>query len=114
MKHDSLRVLFICSKNQWRSPTAEQIYRQEPSLNVRSAGTASSARHRVTYQDINWADIIIVMEDKHLRRLRADFPHDMTRKSCHVLHIPDNYRYMDPDLIRELQEAIDPLLFKDS
>ncbi|MFK7789851.1 MAG: phosphotyrosine protein phosphatase, partial [Phycisphaeraceae bacterium] len=43
-----MNMLFICSKNQWRSPTAEQIYRSDPRLNVRSAGTSSSARHKVT------------------------------------------------------------------
>ena len=68
-KNDVLNVLFICSKNQWRSPTAEQIYRQRPLINVRSAGTARSAKRQVSSADIQWADIILVMEDKHKKRL---------------------------------------------
>jgi predicted protein tyrosine phosphatase len=38
----------VCSKNQWRSPTAEALYRKHPSLAVRSAGTSSSARHQLS------------------------------------------------------------------
>lgn len=45
-------VLFICSKNQWRSPTAEAVWRKHPQLSVRSAGTSSTARHKITVEDI--------------------------------------------------------------
>ena len=41
-------VLFICSRNQWRSPTAEQVYRKHPLLAVRSAGTSLNARRKVS------------------------------------------------------------------
>jgi hypothetical protein len=48
-------ILFICSKNQWRSPTAETIWRKHPSLNVKSAGTSTKARRTVSSTDITWA-----------------------------------------------------------
>jgi predicted protein tyrosine phosphatase len=66
-------VLFICSRNQWRSPTAEQLYRRHPALSVRSAGTSASARRSVSADDIAWAHCIIVMEGKHQTRLKAAF-----------------------------------------
>ncbi|MFL6679430.1 MAG: hypothetical protein ACJ8IK_13895 [Burkholderiaceae bacterium] len=32
-----LRVLFVCSLNRWRSPTAEQVWRRHPPGGARSA-----------------------------------------------------------------------------
>lgn len=103
-------VLFICSRNQWRSPTAEQIWRNHPELNVRSAGTSSNARKKVSGNDVQWADIIMVMEKKHKSRLTAEFHHLLNHKIIHVLEIPDDYRYMDPELIAEFQACVPTLL----
>lgn len=105
-----MNLLFICSKNQWRSPTAEQIYRSDPRVSARSAGTSRSAKHHVTSADLQWADIIIAMEDKHLSRLRAEHPSSLRFKACFALDIPDEYRYMDDDLITELREAVEPII----
>ncbi|MBL9174848.1 MAG: hypothetical protein JNL10_15025, partial [Verrucomicrobiales bacterium] len=57
-----LRVLFVCSMNQWRSPTAEALYRNDARLEVRSAGVRIGARRRITQEDLEWADWIFVME----------------------------------------------------
>ena len=103
-----INVLFICSKNQWRSPTAEKIWSKHPNMNVRSAGTQANARKTVTFDDIQWADIIMVMEQKHKSQLQAKFMLD--DKTIHVLDIPDNYHYMDPELISELHACVIPLL----
>ncbi len=103
-----INVLFICSKNQWRSPTAEKIWSRHPSMSVRSAGTRTHARKTVTFDDIQWADIIMVMEQKHKSELQAKFT--LTYKTIYVLDIPDHYRYMDPELISELQACVLPLL----
>lgn len=108
---EPIRVLFICSKNQWRSPTAEQVFRREPGLDVRSAGTARSARRTVSISDIRWADLILVMEDKHRARLRAQFRDELRYKRLHSLDIPDLYRYMDPDLIELLEDKASPLIW---
>lgn len=110
LQSESINVLFICSMNQWRSPTAEAIYQQKPLINARSAGTSSNARHQVSPDDIKWADLVIAMEEKHLRRLLADHPEAMKYREFHVLEIEDNYKFMAPDLIRVLHEAVDPLL----
>lgn len=106
----NLSVLFVCSMNQWRSPTAEQIYRDHPAVNSRSAGTNKGARRAVTPELLEWADLVLVMEQKHLKRLREQFPDSMQSKPAAVLDIPDLYRYMDPNLIRELQSSVDPIL----
>ncbi|MEM9907940.1 MAG: phosphotyrosine protein phosphatase [Cyanobacteria bacterium P01_D01_bin.44] len=95
-----MNVLFVCSRNQWRSPTAEAVWRKIPGLSVRSAGTSPKARKTVTAEDIRWADVIFVMETKHKQRLQAEFRQLVTHKQIRVLDIPDEYRYMDPELVK--------------
>lgn len=97
-----MNILFICSRNKWRSRTAETIFKNHPFHGVRSAGTASSARIRVQENHIKWADVILVMEDHHKRRLRERFGKALRQKKISVLHIPDNYEYMDEELIEIL------------
>jgi len=109
-KSESINVLFVCSMNKWRSPTAEKIYSNHPLLSARSGGTSSKARHHVSLNDLKWSDIVIVMESKHKQRLVADYPEAMKFREVHVLEIEDNYKYMEPELIEELQASIDPIL----
>lgn len=90
-----LKVLFGCSRNQWRSPTAEQIWRRHPRLLARSGGTSPSARHTVSADDVCWADVIFAMEDKYKSRLVAEFTRLLAGKPIQVLDIPDEYKYMD-------------------
>ena len=103
-------LLFICSRNQWRSPTAETIWRKHPDFNARSAGTSKKAKKTVSPADIRWADIIFVMEKKHKQRLVAEFTRMLDHKTIHILDIPDDYQYMDPELISELEARVDPYL----
>ena len=107
------KVLFVCSRNQWRSPTAETVFRKDAGLSVRSAGTSRAARRTITVADIRWADMILVMEDKHRARLRAQFRNELRYKTMHTLDIPDLYRYMDPDLIAILRAKAEPLIWAD-
>jgi predicted protein tyrosine phosphatase len=90
-------ILFVCSKNQWRSPTAETLYRKQPGLSVRSAGTSSSARHHVNADDVEWAVIFFVMEDKNL-----SFNLDLT----HCPHCGGQLRIVAAILQRQAIEKI--------
>lgn len=107
---ESLKLLFVCSMNQWRSPTAERIYADKPLVVARSRGTSEKAVKTVKSADLQWADVIFVMERKHRERLLSNFPGEMQFKEIHVLDIPDNYRYMDPELIAEIEASVDPIL----
>ncbi|RFA30981.1 phosphotyrosine protein phosphatase [Alkalilimnicola ehrlichii] len=100
------KLLFICSRNQWRSPTAEAVWRKRPGFSVRSAGTSPKARRTVSSADIRWADIIIVMEQKHKNRLVAEFTRLLDYKHIHVLEIPDEYTFMDPELVEMIEESV--------
>ncbi len=104
-----LRVLFVCSMNQWRSPTAEQLYRLDPRLEVRSAGTRSGAKRRVSEADLGWADVVFAMDRGHKNWIAAQFRH-LELPRIVVLDIPDVYRYMDPLLQDALRASIDPEL----
>jgi predicted protein tyrosine phosphatase len=104
-----VNVLFVCSRNQWRSPTAEKVFGRDPALNVRSAGTSRSARRAVTAGDVRWADIVMVMEQHHKVRLRERFT-ELRGKTVVVLDIPDDYGFMDPDLVERLNAAVVPAL----
>lgn len=103
-------LLFVCSKNQWRSPTAEKIWARHPGCNVRSAGTSRQARRTVSNRDIDWADIIFAMEQKHKQQLLAYFRRPMLHKALYVLDIPDDYRYMDQELVERLQYSVTALI----
>ena len=105
-----INVLFVCSKNQWRSPTAEAIYRDDPRVSVRSRGTARTARRTVQAADLAWADLVLVMEDKHRQRLLADHPAATACLPLQVLHIPDVYQYMDPDLVALVRTVTEPII----
>jgi predicted protein tyrosine phosphatase len=105
-----LKVLFICSRNRWRSLTAEKIFDGVNGLQARSAGTEPNARIRVTAGHLSWADLIFVMEKKHLRRLQDKFSEDIAEKKIVCLHITDDYQFMQPELVDLLQASVAPHL----
>ena len=77
-------------------------------LSVRSAGTASSARIKVNAKLIDWADLIFVMEKHHKQFLAQKYSFLLGDKSIVVLDIPDEYQYMDAELVNMLEIAIEP------
>ena len=108
--NNKTNLLFICSRNQWRSPTGEQIWKNNPNYNAKSAGTSPNAKRTVSSTDIRWADIIFVMESKHKNCIKAKFTRLLDYKTIHILDIPDECKYMDSELISELKLSVDPLL----
>ena len=99
-------LLFICSRNEWRSRTAETLFRDYPGVTVRSAGTSPVARIRINKTLLEWADTIYVMEQQHLAKLRHRFGRGAWEARVTVLNIPDEYGYMDEELVRELRDAV--------
>jgi predicted protein tyrosine phosphatase len=102
-----MNILFICSRNIWRSPTAEAIYKSHPGINVRSAGTEPSARIKLSSKNIIWADLIFVMEKRHKLRMVEKFPSETEDKQIIILDIPDEYKFMDPELIEDIKTKVD-------
>ena len=94
-----MNILFICSRNKWRSRTAEVIFKNRGHDTVKSAGTERGAQIKVTEALLKWADQIFVMEDKHEARLQQRFEETISQKEIIVLGIPDEYKFMDTELI---------------
>jgi predicted protein tyrosine phosphatase len=97
------RILFICSQNKLRSPTAEAVFADHPAIEVDSAGLNNDAEIPLSEEQIKWADLIIVMETVHRNRLNRKFKSALAGKRIAVLGIPDNYDYMDPLLVALLK-----------
>lgn len=97
------KILFVCSGNKLRSPTAEEYF-AEQGYDTRSAGTSRDAINVISVEDLKWADKILVMENKHKQRIQAYFPRVTQFKKIRVLNIPDNYKYMDEKLIKVLSK----------
>ncbi|MFT4545323.1 MAG: putative protein tyrosine phosphatase [Bacteroidia bacterium] len=103
-----MNILFVCSRNEWRSRTAESIFSEGDEHVVKSAGTAKSARVKVNERMLLWADIVFCMEDKHKEILKKRFQVVCRDQRLVVLHIEDEYKYMDPALIEELLDCTAP------
>jgi predicted protein tyrosine phosphatase len=97
------KLLFICSKNQWRSPTAELLFKNHAVHQARSAGTSEKARIKVNEKFVLWADVVFVMEHRHKELLKQRFSGSITGKRLIVLDIPDNYLFCDEELIEILK-----------
>lgn len=97
------KLLFICSQNKLRSPTAEAVFFEYPGVEVDSAGLNNDAEVPLSEEQILWADVILVMEQCHRNRLNRKFKPSLAGKRVGVLNIPDDYAHMDPDLIKLLK-----------
>ncbi len=100
------KVLFICSKNRLRSPTAEHVFAEFPGIECASAGLSNDAENPVTSELIEWADLIFVMEKVHRQKLSAKFRRYLGKARVICLDIPDHYSFMDPSLVKLLKEKV--------
>jgi predicted protein tyrosine phosphatase len=100
-------VLFVCSRNQLRSPTAEQVFSKRAGIEVASAGLDPKCGAPVTPELLTWADLIFVMEKSHRNKLLKQFRTSIKNQKIVVLGITDDYEYMDARLVR-LFEALVP------
>jgi predicted protein tyrosine phosphatase len=100
------RVLFVCSQNKLRSPTAEQIFSTWEGIEVSSAGLNNDAVEPLTGEMVAQADIIFVMEKAHRNKLGHRFRAQLKSARVICLDIPDDYDFMDPELIRLLEGRV--------
>lgn len=107
----SLNVLFVCGRNNRRSPTAERIFLHDPRMRVRAVGLGERSKRRVTEDDMKWADLVLAMERKHMRRLQEQFSYlDDERPPIEQLDISDEYIFMQRELIELLHSAVNSAL----
>lgn len=99
-------VLFVCSQNRLRSPTAEQVFSKRRDIEVASAGTNHDADTPLTSELVAWADFIFVMEKAHRAKLQKKFKASLKKARVICLDIPDDYEFMDPALVRLLEVRV--------
>lgn len=97
------RALFICTQNRLRSPTAEQVFASWSNVESDSAGLGNDADVPLSAEQVVWATIIFVMEKVHRRRLAARFKGHLNGKRVICLDIPDDYEFMQPELVKLLE-----------
>ena len=101
-----MRILFVCSENRLRSPTAAALFSEYDGVEAFSAGTNKDSEQPVTGDLVEWADAILVMEKSHRNKISKKFQTLLKNKKLSVLDIPDNFEYMDPELVRLLENKV--------
>ena len=105
------RILFVCTVNVMRSATAHQIYSNDLRFQVRSAGTYHSAETVLSKELLDWSDAVVVMEETHLNFIRKTFPAIFKGKNIVCLDVPDNYDYMEAELVALLRDRFEEFVW---
>ncbi len=101
-----MRILFVCSENRLRSPTAAAVFSKYDGVEAISAGTNADCETPVSGDLIEWADAILVMEQSHRNKVARKFRPMLKDKKLAVLAIPDDFDFMDPVLVRILRKRV--------
>jgi predicted protein tyrosine phosphatase len=99
-------ILFICSQNKLRSPTAETIFCDIEGFKVLSAGLNNDAEVPITSELVEWAETIFVMEKAQKNKLQKKFRKYINKQRVICLDIPDDYEYMQPELVEILEQNL--------
>lgn len=105
-----MNLLFVCSANRLRSPTAEQVFADWPGIEPDSAGLLNTADIVLSAEQVEWADIIFVMEKRHRTKLSQKFGRHLKGTRVICLDIPDIYTFMQPELVALLERKVSPFL----
>ena len=101
-----MHILFVCSENRLRSPTAAAVFSEYEGVEAISAGTNKDCETPISGDLIEWADVILVMENSHRRKVAKKFQPLLKDKKLAVLNIPDVFEYMDPLLVQILTKRV--------
>lgn len=102
-------ILVLCGRNKKRSRTAEHIFKNDHRFNIRSAGLSPSSDRKISENDLNWADLVFVMETNQRGKIWEVYKH-LELPEIEVLDIPDDYDFMNEELVEILSERINDVL----
>lgn len=97
---NTVNLLFVCSENQLRSPTAEAVFSRYLGISAIGAGTNSDSETPVSGDLVEWADVVLVMEKSHRNKISKKYKKLLKGKRLICLDIPDHYEYMQPELVK--------------
>lgn len=98
-------ILVVCGRNKKRSRTAEHIFKNDNRFSIRSAGLSPKSDRKISENDLNWADLVFVMETRQRAKIRELYRH-LELPDIEVLNIPDEFEFMSEELIEILSERI--------
>ena len=98
-----MNLLFVCSENRLRSPTAEEVFSEYDNVNAIGCGTNADAEMPLSGDLVEWADVVLVMEKSHKHKVSKRYKELLTGKRLVCLDIPDNYERMQPELVALLK-----------
>lgn len=98
-------ILVVCGRNKKRSRTAESVFKNDNRFNIRSAGLSPKSDRKISENDLNWADLVFVMETVHRDKIHELYRH-LKLPPVEVLDIPDDYEFMDSELVEILTDKI--------
>lgn len=101
--------MVVCGRNKKRSRTAEHIFMNDQRFRIRSVGLSVKSSRQLKETDLHWANLILVMEDDHRARILESYRY-IELPDIEVLHIEDDYAYLDEELIQLLKERINATL----
>ena len=102
------KILFVCSANVDRSPTAERIYKNKPGMEVKSAGVSLYATTPISAELIQWADVVLCMSKWQKMEIEKRFVIENT--VIDYLDIEDDYSYMERKLVEIITKKVDAWL----
>ena len=101
-----MNLLFVCSKNKLRSPTAEAIFSEYEAIEAIGCGVNSDSATPLSGDLVEWADVIFVMENIHKKKVSQKYQKQLKGKRIVCLNIPDRYQYMQTELITLLKNKV--------
>jgi predicted protein tyrosine phosphatase len=102
-------ILVVCGRNKKRSRTAEHIFKNDDRFSIRSAGLSPKSERKISENDLNWADLVFVMESDQRGKIWELYSH-MDLPTIEVLHIPDDYEFMNEELVEMLTDKMNDTL----
>ena len=102
-------ILVVCGRNKKRSRTAEYIFKNDDRFNIRSAGLSPKSDRKISENDLNWANLIFVMETGQRAKIWSQYRH-LELPTIEVLSIPDNYEFINEELVELLSDRINDKL----
>lgn len=102
-------ILVVCGRNKRRSRTAEYIFKNDNRFNIRSAGLSPKSDRKISEKDLNWADLVLVMETEQRAKVRELYK-NLELPDIEILNISDEYEFMDEELVSILTDRINDSL----
>ena len=105
MSDEKQHLLFVCTANRQRSPTAEDLFSGDERYEARSCGVQAHQETMCDESLVEWADVIFCMQRWHRDALMRNIP-GATETRIEVLDIPDMYRRGESRLVMLLRERL--------